>query len=940
MVGVFAAAEGAQALFGSGGEDLQKTLVKLNGALALLNGLQAIQAEVAKKDTIASKALTIVKGQYAIATDASAKATLRLGAALKLLGIGLIIGGIAALVVYWKDIAKYIGITSDESERLNDVNKEANNLYGEQIAKLKILVNQVKEGELSFREKKEAVNDYNETFGETFGKVESYIDLERKLIEQGDEYIRYLGLKAQAEAAYQLAVEKSKEALLARNSNETNFTDYFKSLALYANGVVLDPSINATVRNNKEASELEKEADDLLVLQQNFNAEMEALAKALGLPFNAANKELEKEFNKLSDLLQNLIKKQKSLKTDLIENDRERDKTELTNQLEDEKQAYQDSIDALKVSEQAKRKLREEFNKIYNEDTGTAYEKLRKGIQEIDEKYNAELEKVQFKALNAIDSVLGASEQVERQAIQDKWDNIRAELEKQIEQTNDQFQKEGLKNILVEVDTAENKELQDFDIDTNLDQVDRQKEIADSILEIYQNNAKDVINNEKLKQLQLLVLEENYLQASIKAYQDGIKGVSDKTLFDELINTLQTSVDPDELQEAGKKLAETFGEETAAEILKTVAALKEVGNEISEISKVDIGSNISDAFKNMETSFQTVFKGIGSVFGANGEFMEALGSAAFSVYESLQEINNLEIEERKKKIDAIEESIDKVEEEAEREKQLYEDGYANNYDARQKDLEALKAQKAQEEEELKKAQKKKAAFAKAEFLQQTASQLGNMITSATSIFEWATASGGPYGVPVAVAAIAAMFGAFAIAKAKAFQAIGSGQNFRRGLKEGPLSLNGPTHEDHGFGLYNSKTGERVAEFENGEKVYVANKQQQRKYSDVLDAMINDSQGGMSLDHYLKQKYSVPNTGETTMQVVRHVNHVTVKAEKSKEEASLKNENIIEEISKLRQDFKEEFKGYKKERENTETSWETPNYFVVKKGNKTKKYPKK
>src|SRR5690554_50928 len=70
VVGVFAAAEGAQALFGDTSEDLQKTLVKLNGAIALLNGLQAIQTELAKKDALTTKALAVVKKQYTIVTDA------------------------------------------------------------------------------------------------------------------------------------------------------------------------------------------------------------------------------------------------------------------------------------------------------------------------------------------------------------------------------------------------------------------------------------------------------------------------------------------------------------------------------------------------------------------------------------------------------------------------------------------------------------------------------------------------------------------------------------------------------------------------------------------------------------------------------------------------------------------------------------------------------
>ena len=65
-------------------------------------------------------------------------------------------------------------------------------------------------------------------------------------------------------------------------------------------------------------------------------------------------------------------------------------------------------------------------------------------------------------------------------------------------------------------------------------------------------------------------------------------------------------------------------------------------------------------------------------------------------------------------------------------------------------------------------------------LAETAFQLVGMITSSVSIFKHATEMFGPFGVPIAVAAVAAMFGAFAVAKAKAFQAIKDGGKYKEG----------------------------------------------------------------------------------------------------------------------------------------------------------------
>lgn len=186
-----------------------------------------------------------------------------------------------------------------------------------------------------------------------------------------------------------------------------------------------------------------------------------------------------------------------------------------------------------------------------------------------------------------------------------------------------------------------------------------------------------------------------------------------------------------------------------------------------------------------------------------------------------------------------------------------------------------------------------------------------------------------------------MFGAFAVAKTKAFQAIGDGggQSFRRGLGEGALSLSGPRHEEKGFGLYNSKTGERVAEFEDGEDVLVVNRSQKKKYKHIIDALIADAQGRSNIDSTLESHYHVPSVGRESLKVIKRVNEITVKSQRNKEEASNNDTKLLEQITKFREEFKDEFKGHRNERDDEIKAWETKEFFYVKKGNKTKKYRK-
>ncbi len=949
IVALFTAAQGAAALFGDENEDLQKSLVKVTGAIALLNGLQQIQTELTKKETLAGKALTFVRTQYALATDASAKATLRLAAATKLIGIGLLVGALAAIVFYWKDISKAIGITSDETERLNKINKAAITGATSEIGRLKSLQLELQNVNTPLDRQKEIKKGLLEQYPTYLKALGDEKSTAKDIEEAFNKLNQALIINAKLKAAQELISEEFAKVLEAERkaaAGELTTLQFITNGIKQAAGVQVSTVGADAVRQNQE--NLQKVKNGFVEFEEWMEKYLfdnrESLNALGGDPTKDGErlKAILKEYEKFGAIMESLIKRQESYRLDLIENSREKEKQILKSQLDEEKAGYLKQINDLKISEEAKLRLRQEYNKLYNEETGTAYEEYRKTIEEIDRKYDEQLEKVRFDALSAIGAVYDTSEQLEREAIAKKWDGIRKELEEQIKLTNDELQKQELRSIINYTVVTQGQEETDFDRDTELDRIDRQKEIADSILRIYQTNARDIIQNEELKQLQLLRLEQQYLDNVIKAYRDSIKGLDNQSLFEGLIETLQTSVDPAEIEEAGNKLREALGDKTANEILKTVSALREVSQGIDDIGEKTTFEKLIDDFSKWTISLESFSLQLARTLGLQGkaaqEFAEGVATAIQSTFDSLVTIFDAEIEEHRNKVDSFQQSIDDIEQEIEREKQLYEDGYANNYEARKEDLENLKEQKRQEEEELKKAQKRKAALAKAELLIDTVSQLGNLITAASNIFKWASKI--PFiGVPLAIGLIGTMFGAFAIAKTKAFQAIGQGQNFRKGLQEGPLSLKGPRHEERGFGLYNSKTGERVAEFEDGEDVLVVNSLQKRKYKHVLDALIADAQGRGSIDSTLEGYYGIKKTGEQTIKVVRHVNEITVKAQRSKENSSKDSDEMLNQLKKLNNNFEKEFDGYKKERDNETDSWQTPEFFYVKKGNVTKKYPK-
>lgn len=98
VAGAFGAVEGAMALTGIQSEDLQKTMVKLQGAMALVNGITAVQnalqaesAVMVGINTAATQLQTFVMGQATVAARVYSAALIATGAGAVLVAIGIIV---------------------------------------------------------------------------------------------------------------------------------------------------------------------------------------------------------------------------------------------------------------------------------------------------------------------------------------------------------------------------------------------------------------------------------------------------------------------------------------------------------------------------------------------------------------------------------------------------------------------------------------------------------------------------------------------------------------------------------------------------------------------------------------------------------------------------------------------------------------------------------
>ena len=109
VAGGFSAVQGALGLLGVEGEGVEKTLLKVQSALALSQGLEQLGD---LGDAFNNVKTVAVNGFKAIKV------------AIGSTGIGLIVIALGAIVTYWDDIKELVSGVSDEQEELNKLTKE------------------------------------------------------------------------------------------------------------------------------------------------------------------------------------------------------------------------------------------------------------------------------------------------------------------------------------------------------------------------------------------------------------------------------------------------------------------------------------------------------------------------------------------------------------------------------------------------------------------------------------------------------------------------------------------------------------------------------------------------------------------------------------------------------------------------------------------------
>lgn len=348
------------------------------------------------------------------------------------------------------------------------------------------------------------------------------------------------------------------------------------------------------------------------------------------------------------------------------------------------------------------------------------------------------------------------------------------------------YQKQEFDNQVAFSDLMEQleKERDEEFIDSQFQFLDDLRSIRQLELDIeFESGNKSLIETRRIAAEKLKV-EIEYQEARIKLLKETNSGGSN----DVAIKTAELAV------EQGKN---------------KMAQLAREGDNSDFLIAVGLGNVTEEQLTQIKDNLSTVVNSIKSIF---------------------DDLYNNAIEKNRLTISTLDEQIQKVQENVEKQQELANEGRRNNLKQEQEHLAKLEAEKRAAVERDKKLQRQKLNI-------DAVTQASSLVTASAQLYQ-STSSAGPAGVAIAIAAIAAMFAAFAVNQVTARQAID-----RQTYKRGGL-IGGKYHDADGWGgnRYVNDNGDEIYT-EKGE--YVINRQAVKKYLPLIQAINADQITGIN-----------------------------------------------------------------------------------------------
>jgi hypothetical protein len=850
--GGFAAFTGAMELFGSESEEVQEAQKKLQAAIAITTGVQAIQNAVQKQSAIMlgisrlqMAALSKAQVYNRLVTMQGTKATLAATIAQKafnliaaanpyvLLALALVTV-VGALVLFASNTDK----SAKNQQKLNEAQKvwldyleteatEMNRVSNERVAQLNRELNIAKARNASLSETRkiedeilaERTKAHNKSVG-FYGQELDDLEANRaKLKQLNDMLLQLNNAKARGDKKVyidvdldgkidKVKVDEAIEAVQGQIDNTGRAVDIAVNLKTEGADLDAERKIQAAQRANENRNAAKAETD---ILRKAEDARIALIKNSFDqqrAQRQAANARAIADIQLQLRTETNLTVKARKALNDQIVLLREQLAVDMVDIANQQRAA---ELSAQRATQDAQIALMAEGAEKQREQLRVEYERQ---IQDINTRLETERGLTETQVAELLNQQL---------LLQQQYAKSLGELNDQI--TIDQMQAAADRTQL-QLDAAREGSQEEINLRIQLLQQQRAIELAQNrqLAEDVRQSEADInakYDAEVLKQ----TTELNQQRALMLFDQTQALEASE---FD-LIRNSEERKTRFRLAQEKARLQKILELNKAAGVKMTDAEVKTIENTIAKIDQ-EIEKSKGDERGN----------DIYGLFGLNldDDQKEAISTSVSFAIEQLNSFLDAKVQAADAAVSAADKEVDASQRRLDAELEARANGYANNVAMAQKELDVAKKNQEKALKEQQKAQKAQAAI-------QTIQQIGNLVTASALIWS-------QLGFPFAIPAIAIMWGSFAAAKIKAAQLsksanAGGSESYGDGTVE---LLAGGSHQsgdDVDLGTKPDGTRRRA---EGGEFFAVINKRNSRRFRRLIPDVINSLNRGTFPQKYL------------------------------------------------------------------------------------------
>ena len=241
----FQAFEGALGLVGVESENVQKTLLKVQSAMALSQGLQGLMEAKDSFKQLGAVAMDALKG-------------IRTG--LLLTGIGAFALVLGTIAVYWDDIKKAIGGVTEEEKKLADFRRKHEQERRDFVAKeskdFASSLAQLKATNKGSKQRSELITEINKKYGTTLKNLSDEAAFQNQINKELENYLKYQTAKFKLQANEDAIVQNLKTQSKLRQEIAQSEKDLAKAIQEGAGKTkrTLEDGVLTTINVNEQAS--------------------------------------------------------------------------------------------------------------------------------------------------------------------------------------------------------------------------------------------------------------------------------------------------------------------------------------------------------------------------------------------------------------------------------------------------------------------------------------------------------------------------------------------------------------------------------------------------------------------------------------------------------------------------------------------------------------